>query len=134
MVLLVVVVKVSISIHDKFVNLDFSFLVVSSLRKNYANYEIALLEKGQKKKMSTVSKICLLFKNNRVMKWKKQEWWNKTGLSSNLYPVTSQLLKLETVLLLGTQGPCLQNKNNQTYTWKCLYKLTHKILFTFSGP
>ena len=74
MVFLVIVVRVSISIHNKFVNLDFSFLVVSSLRKNYANYEIALLVKGQKKKMSTVSKICLLFKNNRVMKWKKQGW------------------------------------------------------------
>ena len=72
MVLLAVEVKVSISIHDKFVNLDFSFLVVSSLRKNYANYEIALLGKGQKKKMSTVSKICLLFKNNNGIKGKER--------------------------------------------------------------
>lgn len=61
-----VVVKVFILIHDKFVKFDFCFLVVPSLRKNYANYETALLGKGQKKKMSTVSKICLLFKNNRV--------------------------------------------------------------------
>lgn len=48
-------------IHDKFVDIHLYFLVISLLRKNYANYEIALLGKGQKKKMFLVSKICLLF-------------------------------------------------------------------------
>lgn len=61
--MLVIVVDIFILIHDKFVNLDFCILVVSSLRKNYANYEIALLGTGQRKKMSLVSKICLVFKN-----------------------------------------------------------------------
>lgn len=55
------VVDVLILIYDKFINLHLYFLVFSSLRKNYANCEIALLGKGQKKKMCLVSKICLLF-------------------------------------------------------------------------
>ena len=63
-----------------------------------------------------------------------QGQWSQTGPTSNLYSITSQLLKLDSVLILGIQGPCLRNRNDFTYIWKWLSKLTDKILFTFSGP
>ena len=85
-----------IFIYDKLVTLHFYFLVIPSSRKNYASYEIASLGKGQKKKTSLVSKLCLLFKNDRVESTRPE-----VKSARHHFPAAG----LDSVLMPGTQVP-----------------------------
>lgn len=77
--------------------------------------------------MSMVSKIGLLFKHARVMKWKMQGLWSQAGRSSYPHSVTSWLCNQPVSSIPGTQVPHLQNRNNYTYL-KVVYKFTDTIL------